>query len=253
MNTPTTSPDVIYIIRHGEKPMPTWPKDKVTGALCTLPDHPDTTPVTYGVDCKGHQGKLHDTSAPSHTSLTPRGWQRAGALALLFAEPLDGSGRFRRPTTIMATQYPPDKSKSGTAAAKTGTKDDVTTDTDSHRPYETVQALSESIAVTTQTPCALGDEKQAMKFALGQQGVVLICWEHHHIYNRAANSGLVASLVPIVDNPDDIFDVWNDCCFDAVWAFTKTSTGHYHFTQLSQLALAGDVVLPDGKAKTSAT
>lgn len=234
---PDPVPDVIYIIRHGEKPMPKWPKDKATGKPCTLCDFPDTTPVTYGVDCKGNQGELDDTSAPSNTSLTPRGWQRAGALAVLFAETLDGAGRFRQPKTIIATEYVP----------KSSQHESTTTDTDSHRPYETVQALSERIAVTTQSPCALGDEKHAMEFALGQQGVVLICWEHHHIYNRAAKSGLVAELVPIVDNPDDIFDVWNDCCFDAVWAFTKTSVGSYHFEQLSQSALAGDAVLPTGK------
>ena len=50
-------PEVIYIIRHGEKPA----------------DQPPAPP--FGVDYEGDQD--------AH-SLLPRGWQRSGGLAVLF-------------------------------------------------------------------------------------------------------------------------------------------------------------------------
>jgi hypothetical protein len=228
---PPPLPDVIYIIRHGEKPMAkgSTPTD-ANGKPCALPLHPDTMPPTYGVDCKGDQGDKTKHS-PYSTSLTPRGWQRAGALAVLFAASPGGSARFAQPTSILATEYVPNGSKTESA----------TTDTDSHRPYETVQPLSERLGLPIETPYPLGSEAEAMQDLVWQrQGVVLICWEHHHIYNHQDQSGLVAALVPFVDNPDDIFHTWDDCCFDAVWSFTKTAAGTYHFERLSQHALAGD-------------
>jgi hypothetical protein len=62
-------PDVIYIIRHGEKP---------------------TDPPATGVDFHGGQ---------SEHSLLPRGWQRSGALVALF-DP--DRGGLRTPTALVA-------------------------------------------------------------------------------------------------------------------------------------------------------
>src|ERR1017187_8667252 len=60
-------PDVIYIIRHGEKPADPPPAG---------PGHSPPAPLApFGVDDQGNQDPQ---------SLLPRGWQRSGALAVLF-------------------------------------------------------------------------------------------------------------------------------------------------------------------------
>jgi hypothetical protein len=60
-------PEVIYIIRHGEKPADPPPADP--GQIPPPPAPP------FGVDYEGDQD--------AH-SLLPRGWQRSGGLAVLF-------------------------------------------------------------------------------------------------------------------------------------------------------------------------
>lgn len=69
-------PDVIYIIRHAEKPL---------------------KPPSSGVDFEGGQNEH---------SLLPRGWQRSGALAALFHPDL-GPARagLRTPTVLMAPSW----------------------------------------------------------------------------------------------------------------------------------------------------
>jgi len=63
----TAPPGIIYIIRHGEKPAD--PADVAPGQSPSPPAPP------FGIDVQGNQD-LH--------SLLPRGWQRSGALAVLF-------------------------------------------------------------------------------------------------------------------------------------------------------------------------
>lgn len=76
MTTPNPLlPRLIYLIRHGEKPAD--PPASSPGAH-TAPSGPP-----FGVDVDGNQS-VH--------SLLPRGWQRAGALAVLF-DPLSGRRR----------------------------------------------------------------------------------------------------------------------------------------------------------------
>jgi hypothetical protein len=72
----TSSPDVIYIIRHAEKPL---------------------GPPLTGVDFEG---------GPNEHSLLPRGWQRSGALAALF-HPDFGPVRsgLRTPTMLVAPTW----------------------------------------------------------------------------------------------------------------------------------------------------
>jgi hypothetical protein len=70
-------PEVIYIIRHGEKPQDVAPR------------HPD---AHSGVDFRGKQNEH---------SLLPRGWQRSGALAALF----DQSRGLRVPEVLISPSY----------------------------------------------------------------------------------------------------------------------------------------------------
>jgi hypothetical protein len=70
-------PEVIYVIRHGEKPQDLAPKHAEAHS---------------GVDFRGKQNEH---------SLLPRGWQRSGALAALF----DSSGDLRVPRMLVSPSY----------------------------------------------------------------------------------------------------------------------------------------------------
>lgn len=73
-------PDIIYVIRHGEKPA-----------------DPPATGAPFGVDFQG----VHDGS-----SLLPRGWQRSGALTDLF-DPAPGplQAGLQTPATLLSPSY----------------------------------------------------------------------------------------------------------------------------------------------------
>ena len=105
----TVSPDVIYIIRHAEKPL---------------------KPPLSGVDFQGS----HDEH-----SLLPRGWQRSGALAVLF-HPDRGPerARLRTPTVLVAPSW----GHPGKTAA--------------HRSYQTIQGLSEKPGAADNLPVRSG-------------------------------------------------------------------------------------------------
>jgi hypothetical protein len=90
--TPGT-PAQIYVIRHGEKPA-----DPPPGKPAQPPSPP------FGVDVDGNQN-IH--------SLLPRGWQRSGALAVLF-DPTVGAlqAGLRTPTALCSPSYAdPDKTQ----------------------------------------------------------------------------------------------------------------------------------------------
>jgi hypothetical protein len=191
------SPDVIYIIRHAEKPL---------------------KPPLSGVDFQGS----HDEH-----SLLPRGWQRSGALAVLF-HPDRGAERagLRTPTVLVAPSWGhPDK----TAA---------------HRSYQTIQGLSESLELPIASPFAQGRERElADSVVRGHSGVVLICWEHEHI-------PVIASSLPVVSG-GAIPQKWPSDRYDVIWSFTlvpEPGPARYTFGQIPQRLLAGDAatVIPAG-------
>ena len=103
-------PAQIYFIRHGEKP-----------------GHRPST--EFGVDADGHQ---------SRHGLMPRGWQRSGALVVLFA-PAVGALRagLRTPTALYSPDYGSPKA------------------TKEHRTHQTIEGLSARLAVPIATPCAV--------------------------------------------------------------------------------------------------
>jgi hypothetical protein len=94
----------IFIIRHAEKPH---------------------TPPPYGVDIDGNHDKH---------SLLPRGWQRAGALATLFA-PCEGDFRpgLKIPTQLIAPDYGDENENAR------------------HRPHETLLPLKQRIGLDVET------------------------------------------------------------------------------------------------------
>jgi hypothetical protein len=191
-------PEAIYIIRHGEKPgepLPAQGKHRGHG---------------FGVDYLG---------ARDEHSLLPRGWQRSGALVALFA-PAAGTppAGLRTPATLLS----PSHGDPGKTTVR--------------RTYQTIQGLADHLGLMIGTPFEVGHEPQLAERVLSaHSGVVLICWEHHHI-------PAIARSLPIAHGtaiPDD----WPDDRYDLIWAFTLVTgetQARYAFSQVPQRLLAGD-------------
>ncbi len=190
-------PQQIYLIRHAEKP---------TGSLLGL------LPFGRGVRQRG----VEVDGSPNFHSLVPRGWQRAGALAALFAPGAASAAGLRTPTALYAPSYGRPRN---TAA---------------HRSYQTIQALSERIGVPIQSPLPLGQESVLTASVLAAGGdVVMFCWEHKLLLD-------IARAIPAVESTT-IPAAWPADRFDVVWAFTlDPAAGVYAFSQIPQQLLRGD-------------
>jgi hypothetical protein len=185
---PGQLPQQIYVIRHGEKPI-------------------DESRPPFGVDVDGNRNPY---------SLSPRGWERAGALTALFSPAVAPKMGLRTPTALYATAY-------GDAAV-----------TKIHRPYQTILGLSRLLGLPIQSPELLGREAAFADAVLsGGAEVVLICYEHRGI------PALVQSF-PTVDGTV-IPAVWPDDRYDVIWTFSMNPlTGLYTFGQVPQQLLDGD-------------
>jgi hypothetical protein len=198
----TAPPDIIYIIRHGEKPAD--PPVVAPGQT------PPASAPPFGVDSQGNENPH---------SLLPRGWQRSGALAVLF-DPASGplQAGLQTPAALLSPDY-------GSA--------DKTAD---HRTHETIQALSDRLGLAIVSAYAEGDEPALAAAVVSQNsGVVLICWEHDHIPSLASSLPAVAGTV--------IPQAWPGDRFDVIWVFTLvpgTTPAQYTFTQIPQQLLSGD-------------
>ena len=198
----TAPPDVIYVIRHGEKPADPAPQ---------APGQPSPAPAPpFGVDDQGVQD--------AH-SLLPRGWQRSGALAVLFdpaAMPLPAG--LLTPTALLSPSYG-DPAK--TAA---------------HRTYQTIQGLSDRLGLPIASAFTEGQESQlAASVVSDYPGVVLICWEHRHIPALASSFPATAGT--------SIPQKWPGGRFDVIWTFTLVpgaAVVQYTFGQVAQQLLSGD-------------
>jgi hypothetical protein len=186
MPPPTTAK--IMIIRHAEKP-------------------PESGGQPFGVTADGNQDP---------ESLIIQGWQRAGALACLFAPtrgPLQDPA-LATPQFLFASQ-----SKSGGG---------------SNRPLETITPLKSKLGLTPKTHKKSDIDKVAAD-AIACGGVALISWQHEDI-------PLIANL--IVGNSTTVPQTWPGPRFDVVWVFDlDQSSNSYTFKQVPQSLLAGD--LPD--------
>jgi hypothetical protein len=161
-------PDVIYIIRHGEKPEEPTPRR--------------TAPARRGVDFHGNQNEH---------SLLPRGWQRSGALAALF-DPSQGPLRagLRVPRMLISPSY-------GDSAR-----------TAEHRTHQTIRGVSDRLGIEIAADFAKGhEERLAAELTKSGPGAVLICWDHAHIPALASALPLVHGTVIPKTWPEDRFDV----------------------------------------------
>jgi hypothetical protein len=185
-------PSVVMLLRHAEKPLGEGPP--------------------YGVTIDG---------ALDSESLTPRGWQRAGALVGLFVP--DQFGRapnLPTPAHLFASQI------GGSGS--------------SQRPRETLLPLSErlGLAVDSSFPKEAVDE--LVRAVRTSDGVVLIAWEHHLMPSVANLLTTDTSKVP---------QTWPDDRYDLIWVFDITARpgGSPGFREVPQMLLAGDKSTPIGK------
>ncbi len=180
-------PSTITVIRHGEKPADGEPK----------PPH--------GIDSAGEKH-------PS--SLITRGWQRAGALAVILGGQRPPAALVR-PTVLVSPDYGPE--------------------TRFHRTSQTILPLAERLGLTPVHPARTGHEAHVVKHAiLPATGHVLVCWEHHHIPDIMA---ALADKLGITQLPS-IARKWPDDDFDSVLVVTVEPTPTV--VVASQNALAGD-------------
>ena len=180
-------PADIMLMRHGEKPV----------AHGVAP---------FGVTADGVQC-VH--------SLTPRGWQRAGALIALFLVKNGRPSELPMPTNLVAPDY-------GDATFK-------------HRSYQTLLPLSVRLATPIQIPADVGSEEKAARKLLAMSGSVLVCWEHGRLSR-------IAEQLPLKSS-DQLPDSWDDDRFDLLWWFSLShSTDEYSFTLVHQELLSGDTL-----------
>jgi hypothetical protein len=182
----------VMIIRHAEKPEP------------GIPD----------------QGAMKD-GTPDPESLIPRGWQRAGAWASLFASGTIGSD-YPRPDVIYA------------ANPAQAAQPDV-----SKRPWETILPLCERLHIKPDIAYGVGDEAGLFGEVTKLTGVVLICWEHKKI---------ISDIVPDIVNGQHITHLptkWKGTRFDVVLRFDRAHDGAaWSFKQLFPMLMAGDSDVP---------
>ena len=176
--------DVTMLIRHAEKPLGDGPPFGVT-----------------------------DQGVVDRESLTPRGWQRAGALVALFggATARPAAADLPVPTHLFASRVGPQSS--------------------SRRPMETLQPLADRLGLTIDTTVLKADIPGLAAAILAADGVALVSWEHH----------LIPSLIEaLVGRPGIAPAVWPDDRFDVVWCLERSPGGAFRFRQVAQMLLAGD-------------
>lgn len=132
------SPAQIYLIRHGEKP------------------ENGSAGKGFGVDVDG--------SEDAHALVT-RGWQRAGALAVLFA-PAVGPLRagVQTPTALYAPDY------GGPVASQ------------AHRPYQTIEGLSDLLGVPINTDFAENQEPALANAVAGMSTAVVLAGDSDAVF-----------------------------------------------------------------------
>jgi hypothetical protein len=158
-------------------------------------------------------GVLADGS-PDPNSLTPRGWQRAGALVNLFVPRPEqaGSSPFATPDHLFASEIGPHSH--------------------SRRPLETLQPLSERLGLGIQEPVLQDALDELVAVIRRSHGHVLVAWEHKRI--PLIVDRLLGEAAPCPQ-------VWPDDRFDLVWILEPDpAEGRLAFRQVPQLLLAGD-------------
>ena len=180
--------------------------------------------IRHGEKPDGQSTGVQETGDSSSHDLTVRGWQRAGALACLFA-PARGPVQdplLAKPAFIFASAAAGDPD-AGNAKSR--------------RSRETVTPLAQLLGLEIDLIFSKGEERELVAAAQQCSGPVLIAWQHENI-NSIANAILGETSAP-ADWPADRFDV--------VFVFTLDPLDEtYSFAQVMQRLLAGDSADPIG-------
>jgi hypothetical protein len=169
----------ILLLRHAEKP--------------------EEGSADAGVDAFGK---------PDDRGLTPRGWQRAGALVRWIVPAIDGApAPIAKPTAIFAAS--PSES--------------------SLRPLLTVKPLAELLGLKIDARFHGEDTAKLLTAVHAVDGVVLISWRHKYMGDIA--KALCPELHPAPE--------WDEHVFDRAWLFTPVA-GRWQLRELAQGLLPGD-------------
>jgi hypothetical protein len=182
------------LIRHAEKP----------------PDNPPPNGVTMD-------------GQPDIESLTVRGWQRAGALACLFA-PSFGTRRghqLAEPRYLYASNPRKHRSK---------------------RSRQTLTPLARKLGLEINADFTPGEEQELASHARSRGGVVLVCWRHQHLPALAHH---------LLGDETTAPQEWSEDRYDLVWVFDlDPATDTYRFSQVAQNLLHGDSpIIAPGEAE----
>ncbi len=187
--------DKLMLIRHAEKP--------------TAPDSPGVV-TSYG---------LLESGEHSVYGLTVRGWQRAGALAMLFGP--EGAGF--RPESLVTPQI--------IFASGIGPHSRTL------RMQQTIAPLREKLgtAASINFEYKKGEEEAMVEAALHSAAFnVLICWSHEGIPLIAAKILGEANQAP---------QAWPEERYDLVWVFDRSpGARNWTFHQVPQMLLSGDSI-----------
>jgi hypothetical protein len=182
----------IILLRHGEKP-----DDRLKG---------------LGVSADGQ--------ADPH-SLTPRGWQRAGALVpLLSPNPLLSS-RLPIPNKIYASAF-----REGGGHSR--------------RPEQTMLPVAAKLELIVDLAWALGQEQEFGVTLAAREGTTLVCWQHQGLPGLAR---AITAPHPLAALPGDW--TWPADRYDVIWSLQRAGAEKiWRFRQYSQALLSGDASEP---------
>ncbi len=148
------------------------------------------------------------------SSLTVRGWQRAGALVQLFrgTSRSRSADRLPAPASIFAS------------CVEAGEK--------SRRPRQTVRPLADRLGLKVDHRYGLDAEVELANVVRDATNPVLICWHHEAIPK------LASLIAPDVVVPPE----WPADRFDIVWLLDQRAPGKpWTLDQFAQMLLAGDL------------
>lgn len=175
----------VLIIRHAEKPVDGGPQ---------------------GVD---HHGR------PSPHGLIPRGWSRAGALAVRLDRAGGPGDPLARPARVFAAATSPAHP--------------------SDRSRQTAKPVADRLGVPLHHHLGRGDEEHLAREILASTDDALVVWDHGHIPTLVRAFPLADGVV--------VPQAWPEDRFDLVWVLSPDDDC-YRFSVVAQDVLAGDAPAP---------
>jgi hypothetical protein len=164
---------------------------------------------------------VNDSGAPDPESLTPRGWQRAGAWAELFVPGPAQQSVLPTPVALFAAN--PDHGDDEAADGEKGK---------SRRPLQTITPLAGKLGINVDTSIKKRDVETVAAKAAAVPGVALICWQHELIID------IVKAISPTLQN---IPGKWPGDRFNVIFQLSlPDDTSPWEFQQIVPILLQGD-------------